>query len=297
MSQAGLTEIDEVVDRCLEVLSFRPGALLSDIDGTISEIAATPGEATVHRVARQALVRLTKVVEVVGIVTGRAAVAGEGMVAIPDILCIGNHGLERRRAGTGWEHPAGVAAVTGIAAALDAISAGADRAGLGEGIIFENKRLTGTVHYRVAADPEVAKATLARLVHAAAERHGLRVTEGRFIFELRPMAIINKGTAIRDLIVEDGLRGVVFIGDDVTDVDGFEALRAARQSGQVAALAIGVVAAETPRVVYEQSDVRIDGVSATASLLGTLADRLEALRREVGEDGDIAINRDGDERT
>ncbi|MDQ3167579.1 MAG: hypothetical protein M3P94_02895, partial [Chloroflexota bacterium] len=90
---------------------------------------------------------------------------------------------------------------------------------------------------------------------------------------------------------------VVFIGDDVTDVDGFEALRAARQSGQVAALAIGVVAAETPRVVYEQSDVRIDGVSATASLLGTLADRLEALRREVGEDGDIAINRDGDERT
>ncbi|MEJ7761911.1 MAG: trehalose-phosphatase [Thermomicrobiales bacterium] len=284
MRQEAGHDIDEVVERCVEVLGQRPSALLSDIDGTISEIAATPGEATVHRDARDALVRLRGLVDIVGIVTGRAAIAGEAMVAIPGILCIGNHGLERRRAGVGWEHPAGVAAVTGVAAAIDAIRLGAERAGVTEGILFEDKRLTGTVHYRLAADPDVAKATLRRLVSAAAERHGLRVTEGRYIFELRPLVIINKGTAIRDLIAEDGLRGVVFLGDDVTDVDGFEALRAARDGGHVASLAIGVVGAETPRVVYDRSDVRIDGVSSTTTVLTRLAARLDAIRREEGTD-------------
>ncbi len=279
------SDLDAVVERCLAVLRQRPSAVLSDIDGTISEIASTPDEATVHRDAHDALVRLMGLIDVVGIVTGRAAEAGEGMVAIPDLLCIGNHGLERRRAGVSWEHPAGVSAVTGIAAALDAIRAGAERAGIVEGIIYENKRLTGTVHYRLAPEPEVARATLLRLAEAASDRHGLRITEGRFIFELRPMVIINKGTAIRDLISEEGLKGVVFMGDDVTDVDGFDTLRAVRDGGDVASLSIGVVASETPRVVYDRSDVRVPGVPAAATLLVRLADRLDEIPRSEGPDG------------
>jgi trehalose-phosphatase len=111
----------------------------------------------------------------------------------------------------------------------------------------------------------------------AAERHGLRVMPGRMIVELRPDLSVNKGTAIRELVTDLGLRGVVFFGDDVTDVDGFVALRALREEGLAATLSVGVLATETPVVVAESVDLHVSGVPACAAVLLEIAARLRAL--------------------
>jgi trehalose-6-phosphatase len=98
--------------------------------------------------------------------------------------------------------------------------------------------------------------------------------------------VVNKGTAIVDLVAEHRLRGVVFLGDDLTDVDGFVALRALREAGEVDALSVGVLGAETPPRVRESVDVAVRSVPACAALLAAVADRLEA--EAVGMDASAA---------
>ncbi|MEZ4505517.1 MAG: hypothetical protein R2848_06525 [Thermomicrobiales bacterium] len=43
---------------------------------------------------------------------------------------------------------------------------------------------------------------LRQLVVAIAGLHDLNVTDGKLVFEIRPKALVNKGTAIHDLAVE-----------------------------------------------------------------------------------------------
>jgi trehalose 6-phosphate phosphatase len=265
-----------VVAACLEVLRQQPAALVTDIDGTISAIAPTPFEAVVHAEALLALEQLTDVLAAVAVVSGRAPADGAAMVGLDQVIYVGNHGLERIVRGTPWTHPVAEAARPAIAAALAEIQAGVLAAGEAPWLIIENKGVTGTVHYRLAADPEEAAALLNPLAAVAAERHGLRVAAGRMIVELRPALSLNKGTAIRDLVTELGLRGVVFFGDDVTDVDGFKALRALRDEGLAATLNVGVLAVETPDIVAENVDLSVYGVPACASTLLEIAAQLLA---------------------
>lgn len=264
----------DVLARCLDVLQRAPAGLVTDIDGTISPIAPTPAEAVVPPAAREALARLARRLLFVGVVTGRSAAVGESMVAIPRLTYIGNHGMERRRDGAEWHHPGAVAAADAMRAALAEIAAGANAAGIVDGLVVEDKRLSGSIHYRLARDPDAARRTLLPLAVAAAKRHGLVITEGRLIIEVRPNIVVNKGTAIVDLVAEHGLRGVVFFGDDLTDVDGFRALRVLREEGEVATLRVGVLAAETQPSVLAESDVTVDGVPACIALLSAIADGL-----------------------
>lgn len=265
-----------VVAACLDVLRQQPAALITDIDGTISAIAPTPFEAVVHAEALLALEQLTGLLAAVAVVSGRAPGDGAAMVGLEELTYVGNHGLERIVRGAPWTHPVAEAARPAIAEALADIQAGVLSAGEAPWLIIENKGVTGTVHYRLATDPEAAAALLEPLAAVAAERHGLRVVPGRMIVELRPALALNKGTAIHELVTELGLRGVVFFGDDVTDVDGFRVLRALRDEGLAATLSVGVLAAETPEVVAQNVDLHVNGVPACAATMLEIAAQLRA---------------------
>jgi trehalose 6-phosphate phosphatase len=188
--------------------------------------------------------------------------------------------MERSDRGVPWAHPAAAASATAITAALEEVATAVPQDA--DWLIVENKGLSGTVHYRLAPDPEAARAALLPLAAAAAARYGLVITEGRLIVEVRPNIVVNKGTAIVDLIAAHRLRGVAFFGDDLTDVDGFVALRALREAGEVATLRVGVFGAETHPRVREETDVGVVGVPACARLLAAIADGLEAPAATVG---------------
>jgi trehalose 6-phosphate phosphatase len=257
---------------CWAILLQRPSAIVTDIDGTISAIAPTPAEAVVEPVAIAALEQLARRLAVVAVVSGRAPQDGAAMVGLPGLIYVGNHGLERIVRREPWTHPVAAAARPAIAAALKEIESAARDAADVPWLIVENKGVTGTIHYRLAPDPTMAMRFLEPLAHAAAERHGLRLTFGRMIIELRPRLAVTKGTAIRDLANDYGLRGIVFFGDDVTDVDAFRALRELREAGAAATLRIGVLGPETAAVVRDESDVKVQGVQAcAATLLGIAA--------------------------
>jgi trehalose 6-phosphate phosphatase len=269
-------DVEAAVAASLLVLRQTPSALITDIDGTISAIAPTPAEAFVDPAARAALARLSERLAAVAVVSGRAPQVGAAMLGLPDLIYVGNHGLERISRGEPWTHPAAQASRLAIAAALGEIEGAARGTGDVPWLLVEDKGVTGTVHYRLAPDPVAAAALLEPIVRAAAERHGLRLTVGRMIFEVRPALAVTKGTAIRELAQELGLRGIVFFGDDVTDVDAFVALRELRETGQAATLRVGVLGSETSPLVRAETDVMVNGVPACAATLLALAARLSS---------------------
>ncbi len=275
--------VSETVDpatrqRVVDVLSLQPAGLFTDIDGTISAIAATPSEAIVTEKAREALRRLADRVAVVGAVTGRAADDGTRMLDLPDLLVVGNHGMEWLHRDRRWVNPAAEASRSALAAALAEIAAAVADAGIADGVVLEDKRLSASIHYRLASDPLLARDVILDSAGVSAVRHGLRVTEGRFVVELRPEVVINKGTAIAALVREHALNGVVYFGDDITDVDAFVAIRELRDSGAVTAQSVAVLSAETHPMVSSMADVTVTGVEACIDLLASLAGALQEKR-------------------
>ena len=95
------------------------------------------------------------------------------------------------------------------------------------------------------------------------------------VVEIRPPLVADKGTVIERLVEEYGLRGVVFLGDDRTDVDAMRALKRLRDSG-LACLAIGVAGDEAPDGLIEESDVLLPDPAAVAVFLERLAMTLSA---------------------
>jgi trehalose 6-phosphate phosphatase len=267
-------EVEAVVAACMDVLRQTPSAVVTDIDGTVSAIAPTPAEAMVDPGAKAALALLAERLAAVAVVSGRAPQDGAAMVGLPELIYVGNHGLERIARGTPWTHPVAAAAQPSIAAALAEIESAARSVADVPWLLIENKGVTGTVHYRLAPDQIAAAALLEPLARSAADRHGLRLTLGRMIFEVRPALAVNKGTAIRELAQDLGLRGIVFFGDDVTDVDAFRALRELREAGEAATLRVGVLGPDTSPAVLAEIDLSVVGVPACAATLIALAARL-----------------------
>jgi trehalose 6-phosphate phosphatase len=278
-------EVKAVVAACMEVLRPTPSAVITDIDGTVSAIAPTPAEAMVDPGAKAALALLAERVAAVAVVSGRAPQDGAAMVGLPELIYVGNHGLERIVRGIPWTHPVAAAAQPAIAAALAEFESAARAAADMPWLLIENKGVTGTIHYRLAPDQTAAAVLLEPLARKVADRHGLRLTLGRMIFEVRPALAVNKGTAIRELAQDLGLRGIVFFGDDVTDVDAFRALRELREAGEAATLRVGVLGPDTSPAVLAEIDASVNGVPACAATLIGLAARLA----EEAEDARSAV--------
>lgn len=254
-----------------QLLAQRPRGLMTDIDGTIAPIAPTPDAARVSPVAREQLRRLTQHFDLVAAISGRDPATAAALVGLPGLTYIGNHGFEIWKDGQAEPVPEAQPYIASIGAALRAAQAEIEL----PGVIFEDKHVTATVHYRQVADPEQATEQIGAVLRRLAERHGLRLTQGQMVWELRPPLDIHKGTAARALIERYGLRCAIFLGDDRTDADVFMALHELRSTGAtgtpITTLSVGVVGAETPTVVREQADLLVEGVPGVERLLTRIA--------------------------
>lgn len=270
-----------LVERVVAVLARQPAGLLTDIDGTISRIAPTPDAATVDPAVAADLARLAGKLAVVAAITGRAATDAARLIGVPRLLYIGNHGLEWRLPATSATpaqtivEPAAVPYVALLAETLAEVERAVAAAGL-SGILIENKGVTASIHYRLAPDPVAARVALLPIARALATAHGFRLTEGRLVLELRPPVRISKGTALKALVERHRLAGVVFFGDDVTDLDAMAELRRLREAGQLAGLNVGVAVPESPPELHQLADLLVDRVDRATALLAAVADRLTA---------------------
>lgn len=209
-------------------LSGRPLMLLLDIDGTLSPIAPRPEYAVVPEETRQLLRDLAATPDVhVVVVTGRSAEDGRRVVGVDEAWVIGNHGIEvappNRTASASEDVAHYETSIAEAAKRAEKLAERSDR----NGVVVENKRWTLSVHYRLA-HPQVVPHLRAD-VQQIADELGLKVTTGKEVFELRPPADVDKGTAAvqlaKALSATHDHASLFAAGDDRTDEDMFRALR------------------------------------------------------------------------
>ncbi|MDZ4232411.1 MAG: trehalose-phosphatase, partial [Dietzia sp.] len=204
------------------VTSARESMLFLDYDGTLSPIVSDPAAARLVDGAAEALELVSKVCPV-AILSGRDLADVSGRVGTPGVWYAGSHGFELT-APDGSYHRNDAAA--GLVPVLEQAAAELSR-NLAHvpGVRIEHKRFAVAVHYREVAPDRVGEIVSA--THQLGAHLGLRVTSGRMLVELRPDLDWDKGTTlawIRDQIDVSGSLLPIYIGDDLTDEDAFDAV-------------------------------------------------------------------------
>jgi trehalose 6-phosphate phosphatase len=200
--------------------SLQSDAFLLDVDGTILDIAPSPEEVHVPASLKRTLALLQEQTDnAVALVSGREIDVLDRLFAPLALSAIGCHGAE-------WRVEPGAA----IEVRSQALSGEIKRACLalaaGEPLIrLEDKRYTLAFHYRRAPDrgPNL-ESRLRELIAPFAS--DLSLLRGKLVMEIKPRRF-DKGEAISALMRQAGFaaRRAVFLGDDVTDQDGFAAVR------------------------------------------------------------------------
>nr|NIP79610.1 trehalose-phosphatase [Gemmatimonadota bacterium]NIQ54381.1 trehalose-phosphatase [Gemmatimonadota bacterium]NIU74591.1 trehalose-phosphatase [Gammaproteobacteria bacterium]NIX44527.1 trehalose-phosphatase [Gemmatimonadota bacterium]NIY08750.1 trehalose-phosphatase [Gemmatimonadota bacterium] len=221
-------------DRIPELVALRRDAgrmlVALDFDGTLSPIVRRPADAALLDGIVEPLRRLVARPDTVAaIVSGRGLADVRERVALDGLYYAGNHGFEIEGPGVDRVHPAAERARPELEACIRALeTALADE----PGTEVEDKRWTLSIHYR-RAEREGAEGRVRAAVEAHCRRRGLRVTEGKKVFEVRPDVDWHKGRATEFLLdvvagrerAGDASLPAIFIGDDRTDEDAFAVVR------------------------------------------------------------------------
>lgn len=193
-----------------------------DFDGTLAPIVAEPAGATISRGVERSLRRLSRSDDVrVAVVSGRELADVRERVGIPGLVYGGNHGLELYRDGERRVTPA----VEEYRPSLEAL-AGHLRSAVSDvpGCHVEEKGVTLSVHVREVPTTRVPE--VRELLGTVDELSAFTVSEGKQVFDVAPPTSVDKGVVMNRLEA-DTPRGwlALYLGDDTTDEDAFEAIQ------------------------------------------------------------------------
>lgn len=234
-------------------------AVFLDVDGTLLDIADAPDRVHVHPRVLELLGALRTVTDgAVALVSGRSIADLDGLFEPLALTAAGLHGAERRDASGRLHVHAPDPRLGEVLATLSRWSQAHP------GTLVEDKGGALALHYRLAPDHEAAaRAVVDRVLDVLGTDFMLQ--HGKCVLEIKPSGV-SKATAIREFMQEPPFAGrrPVFVGDDVTDEDGFEYVR--RQGG------VAVTVGERPS---EHAGWRLPDVTAVLEWLEAYAHGME----------------------
>jgi trehalose 6-phosphate phosphatase len=244
----------------------RRAAVLTDVDGTLAPIVERADDAAVPAPAREALAALAERSALVGCISGRRALEARRLVGLDTLAYAGNHGLELLLPGE--ETPLPDPSIAGRETEAMEFLAAVDGERLeAVGLRQEDKGPIQALHWRGAED-EARAQSCAREIANEAGRAGLEPRWGRKVLELRPAGGGGKDGAVASLLADAGLDRATYAGDDRTDLDAFRRLRQLQEEGRLsAAVCVGVLSAEAPAELAEESDVTVSGLDGWLAIL------------------------------
>lgn len=247
-----------------------------DMDGTLSPIVDDPALAHIHPDAPGVLVEVARAVRAVAIITGRPArqalalggldeVGGEIAAEGRELYVFGQYGHERwsssQRRVVSPRPPAGLARflveLPGLLRRADAATAYVEEKGLGV-----------AVHTRRTSDPAGTLDRLLPPVTELAHRNGLLVEPGRNVAEVRAPGV-TKGTAVHTLVTELEAGAFLFAGDDLGDLEAFDAVDELAGAGLATLLVCS--ASHEESALRDRADLVVPGPEGVLALLRRLA--------------------------
>lgn len=196
-------------------------ALFLDLDGTLIEFRNDPTAVRADAALTDVMAACSRQLGgALALVSGRRISDLDVSMAPHLFPAAGLHGLERRDA-TGNTHMAPVAPDSLGTVREKVRTALADE----PGVRIEDKGLALAIHYRTAPERSSTIRSVAQNILADIGP-AFRLLEGSGVFELLPRAA-SKGAAVRAFMAEAPFSGrlPVFVGDDITDLEGFQAVR------------------------------------------------------------------------
>jgi trehalose 6-phosphate phosphatase len=219
--------LDELKSR----LNAKKVALFFDYDGTLTPIVEDPAAATLNPQMYARLQRVARIVPI-AIVSGRDMKVLTDFVQLEGVYYAASHGFEitgpdfSSRPDEGEIKPV-------IESAYRALT---ERVAMFPGTRLELKPFSVAVHFR-QADAEHLPKILDTIEHVLAAHPKLRRREGKKVSELQFALNHDKGKAVDALL--QALRGrlgavvPIYVGDDLTDEDAFDAVQRAGGLGVV----------------------------------------------------------------
>lgn len=209
------------------LLKLKKPVFFLDYDGTLTPIVQKPEDAILDDGMRQVLEKLADRFTV-SIVTGRDKEDVEAFVRLDNVVYSGSHGyVVAGPENLHMEHEQSEQ----IIALMDQVEGELNEAlkDMDSGIQLDRKRYAIALHYRNAAKESVPR--LFKLVEDFLEKYDkLKRGEGKKVVELKPALDWHKGKAVQWILEALGLDKrkdmlPIYIGDDITDEDAFEALK------------------------------------------------------------------------
>lgn len=247
-----------------------------DFDGTLSPIVDDPAAAHIHPEAGDVLGELAHQVAAIAVITGRPARQALDLGGLEELgaqiekndselFLYGQYGNERwsstQRRIVSPRPPAGYATY------LRDLPRALRRADAGEAHI-EEKGLAVAVHTRRLPDPDAAFDRLLPVLEELAGGHGLQIEPGKHVIEVRSGGM-HKGLAVEKLVADLDAAGFLFAGDDLGDLEAFEAVERLAGEGRLAPLLVCSASREQSALV-PLSDVVVRGPDGVLDLLRQL---------------------------
>jgi len=205
--------------------------LFLDYDGTLTPIVENPAKALISKKTRDLLKKLSaNPVCTTAIVTGRSAKDIKGKIGIKNIIYASNHGLQIQGPKISFIAPL-PADFRKVLRKIKSRLKNTFRSV--KGIILEDKKVTLSVHYRLVNNQYVSFVVwiLLKITTRHIHKKEIVVDFGKKVFEIKPPIDWNKGSAIlwlsnkHESAFLDRPILPIYIGDDTTDEDAFNALK------------------------------------------------------------------------
>ena len=287
---SGTVDVRRAVDA---LVGARPPLLIVvDFDGTLAIGTRDPAAARIVPLSQRALRRLGGIATTrpgrvhVAVLTGRIVADVAGRVRVGGIEYLGDHGLQHARLARGARaetlhattDPAFDVHLDPAEALADGV---ADELSRPAWLFVERKGPSVAFHVRQADDVPAARARVLAAVADVETRlglvHGLAHYRGRSVVDLRPREAGGKREAVERLIERHRPGAIVVLGDELSDVDAFEAAIDARSADPrlvEVTVAVHGTTRPAPAELLERADLALAGAHDVGRLLAALARRL-----------------------
>ena len=196
-------------------------ALFLDVDGTLLDIEDHPADVRADQALIALLERLSQGLDgALSLISGRTVDDIDRIFAPARFAAAGGHGAELRL------HPDDSVSSAQWSLPTSIIERIREFAANSSGLLLEEKRGGISLHYRRAPELEKQCTTFVQSLLPEIEQD-FRLIAGKMVFEFAPRTH-HKGAAMSEMMQRTPFtrRCAVFLGDDVTDEDGFRAVNA-----------------------------------------------------------------------
>ncbi len=214
-------------EEVFKILTKNKPAIFLDYDGTLTPIVPRPEDAIISKEMKQTLKELAKIFTV-AVVTGRDKEDVENLVGLNELIYAGSHGyIISGPDGLYMEHPDSKKIIPELDKIEKEITPLLQEKTKGTQI--DRKRYAIGIHYRNARKED--EKTVYEIANEMIEKYpGHKLGEGKKIVEIKPDIDWHKGKAIEWIMEALNISGKnntipVFIGDDITDEDGFKTIK------------------------------------------------------------------------